>query len=111
MTKETAGEKKSRDIDEVFEMLVQLSDRVTKLESRFDIVESASIQHASGDFERWLDSKLRGFEYGPELKAEVMPKIRGKGLQDSKKIFYECRDKLFERKYPDAPRGPKTWRW
>lgn len=100
-----------RDAEDILEMIGTLETRQAKLEKRVDLMEATASQHISGEFERWLDSKVRGFEYGPELKGEVMPKVKGKLLTDSKKIFYECRDKLFEKKYPDAPRGPQTWRW
>ena len=100
-----------QDTDEVLEMIGSLETRITKIERKIDLMEATASQHIGGDFERWLDGKVRGFEYGPELKADVMPKVKGKNMTDSKKIFYECRDKLFEKKYPDAPRGPQTWRW
>jgi hypothetical protein len=100
-----------RDFDEILEMFGNLEQRIIKVEKRIDFMEATASQHISGEFERWLDAKVRGFEYGPELKAEIMPKVKGKNMMDSKKLFYECRDKLFEKKYPDAPRGPQTWRW
>ncbi len=111
MDKKESKEREKTDTDELLDMVVKLTERVVSLESKIESVESSVFQYVSMDFEKWLDAKVRGYEYGPELKAEVMPKVRGRGIIESKKIFFECKDKLFAVKYPNAPRGPQTYRW
>jgi hypothetical protein len=64
----------------------------------------------SNEMEKWIDNKIRGFAYGPDLKKKVMPMLIGKPFDNvAKRIFYETRDEMVKKLYPDARTGPGTW--
>jgi len=82
--------------DDLMERLEALENRVTKLENE-------KTYAINNQFEIWMDNKLRGFEYGPDLKKIVMPQSVGKSLEESRKIFYAERDRLVKERYPGKP--------
>ena len=88
--KEISG---TRDIEE---MVLMLDERVTRLENE-------RVATVNNQFEIWIDNKVRGYEYGPDLKKIVMPQCVGKTADESRKIFFIERDKLVKEKYPGKP--------
>lgn len=80
-----------------------LEDRVSALEVRVSRIENERIYAANNQFEIWVDNKVRGYEYGPDLKKIVMPQGVGKTVEESRKIFYVERDKLVKERYPGRP--------
>ena len=88
--KEISG---TRDIEE---MVLLLDERVTRLENE-------RVATVNNQFEIWIDNKVRGYEYGPDLKKIVMPQCVGKTADESRKIFFIERDKLVKEKYPGKP--------
>ncbi len=81
---------------DIEEMVLALEERVTKLENE-------RLYATNNQFEIWVDNKVRGFSYGPDLKKIVMPQASGKSIEESRKIFYTERDKLVKQKYPGQP--------
>ncbi len=80
-----------------------LADRVAALEGRIARLENERVYAASNQFEIWVDNKVRGFEYGPDLKKIVMPQAVGKPMEECRKIFYVERDKMVKERYPGKP--------
>ena len=89
-------DKKTYGNDDLRSMVIGLEKRVTRLEAE-------KLQTVNNQFEIWLDAKIRSFEYGPDLKKIVMPLSVGKGLTESRKIFYVERDKMLNERYPGKP--------
>jgi len=86
----------SEESGDVEERMQALEDRVTRLENE-------RVYAANNQFEIWMDNKVRGFEYGPDLKKIVMPQSVGKPTEECRKIFFTERDKLVKEKYPGKP--------
>jgi len=82
--------------DDLVEMVLALEERVTRLEN--DRAAAVNTQ-----FEIWMDNKVRGFSYGPDLKKIVMPQCVGKTQEESRRIFFTERDKLVKERYPGKP--------
>lgn len=80
-----------------------LAERMSALEGRVTKLENEKVYAVNNQFEIWLDNKVRGFEYGPDLKKLVMPQSVGKSLEESRKIFYTERDKMVRERYPGKP--------
>lgn len=81
---------------DIEEMVLALEERVTRLENE-------RVAAVNNQFEIWMDNKVRGFEYGPDLKKAVMPQCVGKTAEESKRIFFAERDKLIKVRYPGKP--------
>lgn len=81
---------------DIEEMVLNLEERVTRLENE-------RVATVNNQFEIWMDHKIRGYAYGPDLKKIVMPKCVGRTSDESKKIFFTERDKLVRERFPDAP--------
>lgn len=77
-----------------------LAEMLSELEHRVKRLEDEKIYAVNNQFEIWMDNKLRGFEYGPDLKKIVMPQSVGKTMEESRKIFYAERDRMVKERYP-----------
>jgi hypothetical protein len=97
VVKKESSEAKS--LAEIEEMILAFDERLTKLEN------DRSIQ-VINQFEIWIDNKVRGFQYGPDLKKIVMPMSISKTMEEARKIFYTERDKLIKERYPGKPTPP-----
>ena len=82
--------------DDLVEMVLALEERVARLENE-------RVAAVNNQFEIWMDNKVRGFSYGPDLKKIVMPQCVGKTADESRKIFFSERDKLIKERYPGKP--------
>ena len=78
---------------DIEEMVLALEERVTRLEAE-------RIYSVNNQFEIWVDNKVRGSAYGPDLKKIVMPQAVGKPIEECRKIFFVERDKLIKERYP-----------
>ena len=83
--------------------LADLEDMILALEERVAKLEGERLSQVNNQFEIWMDNKVRGFEYGPDLKKIVMPLSIGKAVEECRKIFYTERDKLVKERYPGKP--------
>ena len=78
-------------------------ERFEALEKRVARLENERVATVNNQFEIWMDNKLRGFSYGPDLKKIIMPQCVGKTADESKKIFFMERDRLVKERYPGKP--------
>jgi uncharacterized protein (UPF0335 family) len=85
---------------DIEEMVLALEERVMRLENE-------RVAAVNNQFEIWMDNKLRGFSYGPDLKKVVMPQCVGRTADESRKIFFVERDKLVRERFPGQP--TPTW--
>jgi len=80
-----------------------IEERLLALEERVTRLENERVATVNNQFEIWMDNKVRGFEYGPDLKKIVMPKCVGRTAEESRRIFFAERDKLIKERYPGKP--------
>jgi len=80
-----------------------LEERLFALEERVARLENERVAAVNNQFEIWMDNKLRGFEYGPDLKKIVMPQCVGRTAEESRRIFFSERDRLVKERYPGKP--------
>jgi len=78
-------------------------DYVSDLEKRVAQLEAERIYSVNNQFEIWVDNKVRGSAYGPDLKKIVMPQVIGKPIEECRKIFFIERDRLVKERYPGQP--------
>jgi len=83
--------------------LSSVEQRMTNLEKRMDRYEAERMCAVNNQFEVWVDNKLRGSAYGPDLKKVVMPQSIGKPIEECRKIFFVERDRLVKERYPGQP--------
>ena len=83
-----------------------IEERMAALEKKVAKIETERVYATNNQFEVWVDNKVRGFQYGPDLKKVVMPQSIGKSLEESRKIFYTERDKMVKQLYPGKPTPP-----
>jgi hypothetical protein len=80
-----------------------IEQRVATLEKRMTQFEAERMCSVNNQFEIWVDNKLRGSAYGPDLKKIVMPQSIGKPIEECRKIFFGERDRLVKERYPGQP--------
>jgi len=80
-----------------------IEQRVTALEKRMERFEAERMCSVNNQFEVWVDNKVRGSAYGPDLKKIVMPQSIGKPIEECRKIFFVERDRLVKERYPGQP--------
>ena len=88
---------------EISEPKGDLAEMVAALEERVARLENERVAAVNNQFEIWMDNKIRGFTYGPDLKKIVMPLCVGKTQDESRKIFFVERDKLVKERFPGQP--------
>jgi hypothetical protein len=92
-----AKQKESSDTkDDIWDFVADLEKRVVQLEAE-------RIYSVNNQFEIWVDNKVRGSAYGPDLKKVVMPQAIGKPIEECRKIFFIERDRLIKDRYPGQP--------
>lgn len=91
-----ARKENSETKNDIEEMVLALEERVTRLENE-------RVAAVNNQFEIWMDNKVRGFSYGPDLKKIVMPQCVGRTAEESRKIFFVERDKLVKERFPGQP--------
>ena len=80
-----------------------LAERVSALEARVTRLETERVAAVNNQFEIWMDNKIRGYSYGPDLKKIVMPQCVGKTQEESRRVFFTERDKLVKERFPGKP--------
>lgn len=88
---------------DIEEMVLYLEERMTAIEKKMERFEAERMSSVNNQFEIWVDNKVRGVAYGPDLKKIVMPQSIGKTVEESRKLFFMERDKLIKERYPGQP--------
>lgn len=88
---------------DIEEMVLYLEERMTAIEKKMERFEAERMSSVNNQFEIWVDNKVRGVAYGPDLKKIVMPQSIGKTVEESRKLFFMERDKLVKERYPGQP--------
>ena len=88
---------------DIEEMVLSTEERITAIEKRMERFEAERMSSVNNQFEIWVDNKVRGAAYGPDLKKIVMPQSIGKTVEESRKVFFIERDKLAKERYPGQP--------